>query len=210
MRAGIIVSLESPHIIMTSDLSLVDLLGYTAAEAVGRSIKLLLGPMTDSVAMHAAIKNASFDKSNTTHAVLYERSGQCRDMLVTCSPHRDPWGVLRGCAMMLEELSGRVSSPSTTAMAIISAQPPHAVLTVNEAFSSIFGLCAAQVVGRTLRSVHGPRTDPARWHAMVRSACAGAAASCSLVLRSETPAVAASCCSSLSSLDALAFIVLEA
>ena len=175
--AKVVVSLDAPHQILMSDSSFTNLLQYNAEEIMGRSVKFLFGPKTDSIKIHSAIKSASFSKETTIHVVLYSRFGEPRNIVFTCSPFKGYSGDLQGCLIVFEN-SGTISlqealQDSPSAKALISAQQPYMVQMTNESFASIFGFSQSQVLGRSLRSIHGPRTDSNLFCSMIRDACSG-------------------------------------
>ena len=193
---SILVSLDAPHIVLTCGPQLAGLLGYTAEEIVGRSIKILHGPRTETSKISSAIKRSSLNQTTAIQSILYGRSGLGKTLSVTCTPHYDAWGVLRGCAMDMlvpespDNAQARmecltVENNNDFAKVLISAQHPHIVIMANQAFTDFFGFFESQVVGRSLRIIHSPSTDVGRWNALIRSACAGLPSCAGLVLSSS-------------------------
>ena len=74
--AKAIVSLHQPHKVLTVSKELCLLLGYSAEELCGRSIKILQGPRTDATFFHSAIKNAALLSSAKQKTFIYGRDGQ--------------------------------------------------------------------------------------------------------------------------------------
>eukprot|EP00291_Cryptomonas_curvata_P011824 CAMPEP_0172188440 /NCGR_PEP_ID=MMETSP1050-20130122/21931_1 /TAXON_ID=233186 /ORGANISM="Cryptomonas curvata, Strain CCAP979/52" /LENGTH=304 /DNA_ID=CAMNT_0012862947 /DNA_START=398 /DNA_END=1308 /DNA_ORIENTATION=- len=64
---------------------------------------------------------------------------------------------------------------TASAKVLISSQQPYMVQMVNDQFYAMFGFTQMQVIGRSLRSIHGPRTDAALYHQMIHTACTGRA-----------------------------------
>ena len=97
--------------------------------------------------------------------------------MLTCSPHLSSSGGLPGCLVELEESAAITMSvalqESSSAKALVSAQHPHMVQMVNEAFTSMLGLTEAQVIGRSLQATHGPCTDAAVYRSMMQTASIG-------------------------------------
>ena len=179
-HARIVVSVESPHIVLRADSGVVDLLGYTTEEICGRSIKILHGPRTDAVILHSAIKNVAFSQSCPVQATLYSRTGQELLVMATCSPYQESDGMFVGCLLDIEDseavtLKQALASDNPVAMAIITASRPHTIETVSAEFSELFGLNQSQVLGRTLRLIHGPagHTQTHRWSSMLDVAARG-------------------------------------
>ena len=94
MRA--VVSFQSPHTILSVSDTLVEWLGYNTHELVGRSLKVLSGPRTNMLSMHAAIKTAA-----CIEAIIYANDGSGFDVLVSCS-HVD--GTIPGCSLEISQL----------------------------------------------------------------------------------------------------------
>ena len=61
------------------------MLGYRPDEVVGRSIKFLYGPSTDTTRIQAAIKDASLDRPNQIDVVLYGRTGISHHLEMRCT-----------------------------------------------------------------------------------------------------------------------------
>jgi hypothetical protein len=99
-----VVALQSPHSILSVSEPFVKWLGYTPQELVGRSLKVLGGPKTDTVALHAAIKNAALLNFECIEAVVYSSSGVGHHVLVSCFPFLDMDGVLLGCSLEVKQL----------------------------------------------------------------------------------------------------------
>eukprot|EP00291_Cryptomonas_curvata_P027499 CAMPEP_0172211582 /NCGR_PEP_ID=MMETSP1050-20130122/36485_1 /TAXON_ID=233186 /ORGANISM="Cryptomonas curvata, Strain CCAP979/52" /LENGTH=487 /DNA_ID=CAMNT_0012892055 /DNA_START=100 /DNA_END=1559 /DNA_ORIENTATION=+ len=177
IKAEIVVSLEAPHLVVRANEEIRGLLDYSEAEILGRSIKILLGPQTDSIVIHSSIKSASFSKSSIAHVVLYGKIGQCRNVIVSCSPFLDEGGGLSGCLMLLESSEAikitQALENNSFAKALISAEYPHMVQMVNDEFTYLFGFTPSQVMGRSLRTIHGPRTDSEVWRELLQTASIG-------------------------------------
>ena len=62
LRARLVVSLEPPHQVLMNDSGLESLLNYATDAIMGRSIKFMIGPLSDLAMLQAAIKNAGYSK----------------------------------------------------------------------------------------------------------------------------------------------------
>ena len=177
LRARLVVSLEPPHQVLMNDSGLESLLNYATDAIMGRSIKFMMGPLSDLAMLQAAIKNAGYSKSTSIHLALYSSDGCCTNLSVTCSPYHNAFGALVGCHILLEP-SHAVSMNtaleySPSAKVLVSAQAPYLIQAVNEEFTRVFGIGHSQAAGRSLRIIQGPRTDSSRWHALLETACSG-------------------------------------
>ena len=100
-----VVSVRSPHTILSVSESFGKWLGYTGQELVGRSLKVLSGPRTDTLALHAAIKNAALLNFECIEATVYASSGAGFHVLISCFPFMDAEGVLLGCSLEIKQLA---------------------------------------------------------------------------------------------------------
>ena len=138
----LVVSYDSPHWILSSDS---EVLGFSESNIRGRSLKLFYGPTTDSARLSAAIKNSALQgDSHTILAELYEGSGRCYSVIVTCSPCYDSTGGLLGCLLLLEASDAISLSEALEASpcpkALVSGDAlHHRVLFLNPEFEHAFG-----------------------------------------------------------------------
>ena len=100
-----VVALQSPHTILSVSDSFVQWLGYNSQELVGRSLKVLSGPRTNIVALHAAIKNAALLNFECVEAIVYANNGCGFQVLVSCFPFVDVDGSLLGCSLEVKQLA---------------------------------------------------------------------------------------------------------
>jgi hypothetical protein len=107
-----VVALQSPHSILFVSDPFVNWLGYTPQALVGRSLKILSGPKTDTFALHAAIKNAALLNFECIEAVVYGSSGVGHHVLVSCFPFMDVDGVLLGCSLEVKQLAKPPHDPN--------------------------------------------------------------------------------------------------
>jgi PAS domain-containing protein len=100
-----VVALRSPHSILFVSDPFVKWLGYTPQELVGRSLRVLSGPKTDTFALHAAIKNAALLNFECIETIVYSSSGVSHHVLVSCIPFMDMDGALLGCSLEVKQLA---------------------------------------------------------------------------------------------------------
>ena len=183
------VALNSPHQIIMSDSRFHELLQCSANEMIGRSLHFCMGPLTDFAKIDAAIQNSCQGISATIHVVLYNRHGETRNTVISCSPFLGHAEEQIGCIMDIENSAAitipKAISESSYAKALISAQQPCMVQLINDAFTSVFGFTSAQMVGRSLRNIQGPRADVGHFDAMTKWASTGRASSGKLWLSSS-------------------------
>jgi hypothetical protein len=91
------VSLSKPHRIQSISANLASFLQYTPDQLSGRSISILEGPETNSMALRAAIKSSQHSVFSVLPVMLYSRNGTAVKMEVECRPNAfvDCWCRLR-------------------------------------------------------------------------------------------------------------------
>ena len=160
-------------------------------------MKILCGPGTNSTLIRNAMKDASCNAKRQIHVMLYDREGQSRNLVCVFSPFYNHDKQVSGCLVELEH-SEVVSIPqalenSPIPKALLSAQPPHAIQLINEAFASRFNLTPELVSGHpiafvfadlpsTATSALEPILDQARGgrvaHGALHSSSTGLAVTC--------------------------------
>ena len=107
MTMAMVVALETPHRVLMLDPTCTDLLLYSPEEIAGRSINIFSGPKTDLNKIHTAIKGSSFRSATTIDVVLYERCGEPRNIVFSCSAFLGTTGNLHGCRIVMEASENR-------------------------------------------------------------------------------------------------------
>ena len=86
LTGSIIINQEAPFRVLDCDDSIQEVLGYRPDEVVGRSIKFLFGPSTDTTKIYAAIKGSSLELENQIEVAVYGRTGLCHSVYLRCLP----------------------------------------------------------------------------------------------------------------------------
>ena len=107
-----VVSLQYPHTILSVSGPFLEWLGYSQQELVGRSLKILSGPSTDTSSLHTAIKCAT-----RTQANIYAKDGRALAVLLSCSTLD---GAPPTCSL-------EISQQDPLAPALLSPAPPLAI-----------------------------------------------------------------------------------
>ena len=163
------------HIVFAEDL---DVLGYCPQEIVGKSIFILVGPETDRELLHQAIINAGVHSCASKFSlVMYDRSGHGRHVTVTCEYENVEYDSTSYCRLTIELsdvlLLSSVYEETLHAWALVSAEWPHVVETVNDRFILQFGLPAQAIVGQNLHRIKPPRTQSEPWRQAFATASMG-------------------------------------
>ena len=97
-----ILSVDRPHRILQCDPSLPDLIDFSVDSVVGRTIRMMLGPKSETQMIDAAIKNALLMQSTKIPVHLYGQSGgEPRPVIVTSTPYQES-GEMKGVRLVLE------------------------------------------------------------------------------------------------------------
>jgi PAS domain S-box-containing protein len=131
VTASALISMKSPHQILSVNKKFLQLLGYQDSELVGRSMKILHGPSTDPMALKGAIKSTAIQPIETVETTIHDKDGQEHDVLVICSP----W-TKEGCNDVLACLL-QIKEVRTCAMKEISMIPSPDASTPRVTLSSL-------------------------------------------------------------------------
>lgn len=152
------------------------LTGYQEQEMVGRSCKVLQGPMTDAAAK-ADLKKALDAGEHITREILnYRKDGTAFWNEVTISPVRDTFGVVthfvgiqhdvteRKSRQLQLRMTEQVFSQAREGITITNAEGD--IMLVNRAFTEITGYTDAEVLGKNPRILASGLQDRAYYVAM--------------------------------------------
>jgi hypothetical protein len=171
-----LVSIEFPHRILALDEESC-LLGYSLQSLVGQSIQLLEGHHTDSHMLHDAIATAGVHGSREFQVALYDIGGRCKNMHASCIPQYGEFGTCSCCRLVLglspAILLSSVFEERSCAFALVSAEWPHFVETINDLFIAQFGLSAQEIVGQNLHRIKPIHTESTPWRALLTAASQG-------------------------------------
>ena len=149
--AHFLVSTQSLQV-LTSDEGVLALLGYYSHEIIGQSIFSFTGKHSDARMLQEAVESIQSDKMQL---VLYDASGGDRRMIVSCSPADD-----QHCCLLTIYPSEAITLPEAfadcpLARTLISADAPHAIHMVNNAFLDRFACSRSEALGRPMHHFHG-------------------------------------------------------
>ena len=141
-----------------------NLFGYSASEAVGKPIEMLLPPerANEESAILARIRCG--ERLEHFETVRLQKDGKRVDVSVTISPIRDRRGTIVGASKIAHDISGRKCAEEELRKSeerfskafrqsplaiVISTEEDERYLDVNESFLKMVGCERADVVGRT-------------------------------------------------------------
>eukprot|EP00291_Cryptomonas_curvata_P004314 CAMPEP_0172182052 /NCGR_PEP_ID=MMETSP1050-20130122/18177_1 /TAXON_ID=233186 /ORGANISM="Cryptomonas curvata, Strain CCAP979/52" /LENGTH=419 /DNA_ID=CAMNT_0012855439 /DNA_START=164 /DNA_END=1423 /DNA_ORIENTATION=- len=168
------VSTEMPFPVLDVDCEILRLFGFEISELQGQSIFQLLGAKSDRIMLQDAIRATTQSISSVNQFTLYDRNGECRALMVSCSPFFQQDCSI-SCLMNLE-ISDAISlseafEESYCPHVLVSTDYPHMVHMVNERFSEKIGCAPSQALGQALHNIQG--LDQENWGSILAAASNG-------------------------------------
>ncbi len=140
--------------------------GYSAAEAIGRSIYTLAPPDLVEEEREILARLAQGEVIRHYETERIRKDGQRIPIALSLSPIRDEWGEVIGAAAISREITMEKRAQETQARlalivegsddAIISKSLEGTILSWNPGAERIFGYTAAQIVGRPIYTIIPP------------------------------------------------------
>jgi hypothetical protein len=164
----LLVSVDAPHLIWAAETSLQSLLGHAPHELVGKDIRILQGPETDTGLLSFALDQAAVMQSQI---ILHERHGLTTLVDVSCEPHfstsQNKRCVLMGLTASETITLGQALGEATLPCALLAAEWPHRVRTVNQLYSEAFGVAAQDVVSKSANHIKPAELTDSGWQALL-------------------------------------------
>jgi hypothetical protein len=171
-----LVSCDPPHTIF--DVNHSNLLGYGPHNLMGRSLAILTGPQTNAQILRQSLLNVGgCGQPIQFPTALYDVSGKCRNVRLTCEPARNCHIPGRNCILTISAsdtiLQSCISEESDHAWALVSSEWPHFVESVNLEFTRQFELSEEDIVGQNLHRIKPYHTASTEWRIALGSASEG-------------------------------------
>jgi len=142
------------------------LLGYRAADVIGRDISVLLPPELQREEAAALLGILNGEGTTSNDGVFLAQSGQRVELSVATSPIRDAAGRVIGASRICRDIrnTGHIAMAAlhlgavvaSTDDVIISKALDGTVLSWNPAAERLFGFTAAEMIGQSIRTVVPP------------------------------------------------------
>ena len=139
------------------------LLGYAAADVIGRDISMLFPPEGQREEAAALVQIVSGERAVDSDRTLVRKDGRRTEMWVTMSPIRDASGTIIGTSKICRDLGSRkqtrIAALHLAALvqsaddAIISKDLNGIVQSWNTAAERLFGYTAAEMIGRSITRI---------------------------------------------------------
>jgi PAS domain S-box-containing protein len=103
--ASALISMRTPHEIISVNEKILRLLGYQDCELIGRSMRILYTPSTDPMVLKGAIKSIAANQIETLETTIHDKAGQGHLVNMMCSPWtKEGSGSVLACLLQIEEI----------------------------------------------------------------------------------------------------------
>ena len=189
----IVVSFDEPFQVLAVGSKLISLLGVSYARLFSCNLDMFAGPKTDRSRLCREVTSSRAGLESTKFKIVwYDQAGIEFYFDIVCSPYRDEARVL-GCLIHLESsVMARIEEihkDTSCAWAVLSAKGPFFhVQSVNQLFTSTFGIDSQDIAGNSLCLIKPPIAD---WRPLLRTLQACTFGTATLEARTLAAATAA-------------------
>ena len=174
----LVVSIDHPHQIIDVESKMYFVLGHRPKDLRQNPLDVILGPKSDTALLYQSIQAASESgMASQFQMMLYEQSGKCRNMQISCCRNLDDVFGDHACALSLDLPStivvDEVYQDNTCGWALASSEWPHGIQMVNSKFTSEFGFSAEEATGLNLHQIITSVSDFEDWRIFLGLACEG-------------------------------------
>jgi PAS domain S-box-containing protein len=155
-----IVSKTLDGIITSWNRAAEEMFGYTAGEAIGQSIHIIIPTERQSEENYVLDRIRRGQKVDHFETVRQTKDGRRLDISLTVSPIRDAFGTVVGASKIARDMTSRrrleslLSSIVTSSDdAIVSKTLDGIVTSWNPAAERMFGYTAEEIVGKSIRTI---------------------------------------------------------
>jgi hypothetical protein len=142
-------------------------------DLLGQTICTLLGTSSEAE-LFSAISAAAEQSVTSVPATLISQHGFKIDVLATCTPFEQD--SVKVCKVdfknftLTEAECEEYLEDSASAKVLVSVDYPRIIKKVNRQFTELFGYIPNQITGRSIRAIHGPRTNLKLWNLLLDTA----------------------------------------
>lgn len=109
-----VITLNEPYRLQCVSDDLCELFGFAPEQLQGRSLRMLLGPRTNTERLDAAVKSAGLRCTSTVPLIAYRCDSSEQFQLLTCAPHLSNDGEVEGISLTFRP-NLRITHPSRSA-----------------------------------------------------------------------------------------------
>jgi len=147
---------------------------FSSDEALGRTLQLIQGPMTDSSSLASLFENARWGKAAENAVTFYSRNGQgtlynVRARCVAVPTSREP-SALTMSFIKSEAVSWKKATEEDgLAKVLVEAAAPCRTVHVSSELADLYDMLPQELLGRTLNIIQGPSTDRSKWASLLHA-----------------------------------------
>jgi PAS domain S-box-containing protein len=140
--------------------------GYSAREAMGRDVSMLVAPESAPIVQQVMERILAGTAVSQREVVGMRRDGRKVHVSVTGSPIRNPAGEVVATSAIVRDISGQREAEEARAFlsaivestddAIIGAQPDGTIVSWNRGAEVLFGYTAGEIIGQSVRILAPP------------------------------------------------------
>ncbi len=147
--------------------------GYTAEEAIGQSIRIIIPPELQAEEDYILGQIRHGRRIQHFETVRQAKDGHRIDISLSISPTKDRAGVVNGAAKIARDITGRTRAQSLLSAivassddAIISKSLDGTITSWNSAAERMFGYSASQAIGQSIRMIVPPELQSEEDHVL--------------------------------------------
>lgn len=160
---------EGP-VIEYCNAAMCEMTGYTEAELLGHSPRMLQGPLTDQLVLQRLHESLEQGLPLQGSVVNYRKDGSTYHVEWNISPVRDDKGVIRHFVAVQRDISERVQAEQERALlaralnaandGILITDRDSTIVFVNQAFEALTGYSAAELLGQPTEMLRSGLHEP--------------------------------------------------
>ena len=160
---------EGP-VIEYCNAAMCEMTGYTEAELLGRSPRMLQGPLTDQLVLQRLHESLEQGLPFQGSVVNYRKDGSTYHVEWNISPVRDEKDVIRHFVAVQRDISERVQAEQERALlaralnatndGILITDRDSTIVFVNQAFEALTGYSAAELLGQPTEMLRSGLHEP--------------------------------------------------
>mmetsp|Transcript_32096 Transcript_32096/g.72101 ORF Transcript_32096/g.72101 Transcript_32096/m.72101 type:complete len:291 (-) Transcript_32096:20-892(-) len=158
------VEVDPPFKVLDASPTVIEMFGFNEQEIVGRNLRMLQGPLTNTAELTRAIQGCSNGESVQRMVVLYNKEGEERVVSVGFRLEEVPNSDKKKCVALIEHgdwVPKKIADAEDgRSKVVVSSEKPYSIASMSSKFRVLFGgLEEDKIVGRSLSVLFGPRTD---------------------------------------------------
>mmetsp|Transcript_14506 Transcript_14506/g.33336 ORF Transcript_14506/g.33336 Transcript_14506/m.33336 type:complete len:335 (-) Transcript_14506:71-1075(-) len=154
-----VVKATLPHVFLDASIEWTNMFHWSKQAILGRSFGTLQGPETDTQLLRSTLQASreSPQRSSTCYLTLYDSFGYTKECWLEIIYNEGK--AEASYLIFFEPAHGSTQAATTTSTAVVQGSCLPRVKHVDQGFEAVFGYNRAQVAGRSINFLCGPKTD---------------------------------------------------